>query len=100
DRSGKVQKGRIEAPSPGAVASRLKSMGMAPISINAVQNKGLQREITIPGFGERIVLKDLAIMARQLATMITSGLSLLRSLSILAEQTESKPLAKVLGQVR
>src|SRR5690606_32351415 len=60
----------------------------------------LQREITIPGFGERIVLKDLAIMARQLATMITSGLSLLRSLSILAEQTESKPLAKVLGQVR
>ncbi len=33
-------------------------------------------------------------MARQLATMINAGLSLLRSLTILAEQTESKPLAK------
>ena len=39
-------------------------------------------------------------MARQMATMIAAGLSLLRALSILAEQTESKPLAKVLAQVR
>ena len=45
-------------------------------------------------------MKDLSIMSRQLATMINSGLSILRALSILAEQTESKPLAKVLAQVR
>jgi type IV pilus assembly protein PilC len=39
-------------------------------------------------------------MSRQMATMIGSGLSLLRTLNILAEQTESKPLAKILAQVR
>lgn len=100
DKSGKIVKGRIEANTPAAVANRLKVMGMAPLSIKEVQNTGLQREITIPGLGEKVALKDLAVMARQMATMISAGLSLLRALSILAEQTESKPLAKILVQVR
>ena len=39
-------------------------------------------------------------MSRQMATMIGSGLSLLRTLNILAEQTENKKLAKILGDVR
>ena len=39
-------------------------------------------------------------MARQLATMILSGLSLIRALTILSEQTESAPLKKVLSVVR
>ena len=100
DRSGKLVKGRIEAMNQAAVANRLKTMGMAPIAIHEVNTGGLSREISIPGISDKIGLKDLAIMARQLATMINSGLSLLRALSILAEQTESKPLAKVLSQVR
>ncbi len=100
DKSGKVVKGRIEASTEAAVANRLKTMGMAPLSISEVQNTGLQREITIPGFGEKVTLKDLAIMSRQMATMISAGLSLLRTLAILAEQTECKPLAKVIAQVR
>lgn len=100
DKTGKLVKGRIEAPSQSAVANRLKTMGVSPISIAEVNTGGMQREINIPGFGDKIGLKDLAIMARQLATMINAGLSLLRAISILAEQTESKPLAKVLMQVR
>lgn len=100
DRSGKIVKGRIEAPNQGAVANKLKTLGLAPMSINEVGTTGLQKEISIPGMSDKITLKDLAIMARQLATMINAGLSLLRALSILAEQTESKPLAKRLAQVR
>ncbi|MEP7763978.1 type II secretion system F family protein [Sanguibacter sp. 25GB23B1] len=100
DKTGKLVKGRIEAASQSAVANRLKTMGVSPISIAEVNTGGMQREINIPGFGDKIGLKDLAIMARQLATMINAGLSLLRAISILAEQTESKPLAKVLMQVR
>ena len=100
DRSGKVVKGRIEANDEGAVANRLRTMGMAPLSITEVQSTGLQREISIPGFGARVSMKDLAVMSRQMATMISAGLSLLRTLTILAEQTESKPLAKVLAQTK
>lgn len=101
DKSGKIVKGRVEAPTQAAVANRLREMGMAAVSISEVSTSGLNSEINIPGFGNnKISLKDLAIMARQLATMINAGLSLLRALAILTDQTESKPLAKVLGQVR
>ena len=100
DRSGKLVKGRIDANDQAAVARRLKSMGLAPVSVAEVQTTGLQREITIPGLGGRIGLKDLAVTSRQMATMVSAGLSLIRTLGILAEQTENKALAKVLGQVR
>ena len=100
DKAGKVVKGKLDAESQTAVVSKLKSMGYAPISINQAASTGMNKEITIPGFGGRVKLKDLAVMSRQFATMISSGLSLLRALSILAEQTESKKLAQVLGAVR
>ncbi|WP_166792584.1 type II secretion system F family protein [Cryobacterium algoricola] len=101
DARGKTVKGKLDASSEGAVASRLGSMGISPISIKeSADGTGLNREISIPGFSKGVGLKDLAIMSRQMATMIGSGLSLLRTLNILAEQTESKPLAKILKQVR
>ncbi|MDN4474497.1 type II secretion system F family protein [Demequina sp. SYSU T00192] len=100
DSQGKIQKGSIEAPSEAAVAGRLKEMGLAAVSINEVNTGGLNAEINIPGITDRISLKDIAILSRQLATMISAGLSLLRALSILAEQTENKALAKIVHEVR
>lgn len=100
NKDGKLVTGKIEAPNEGAVAGRLKSMNIAAVSIKEINTTGMQKEITIPGFAPKVGLKDLAVMTRQLATMISAGLSLLRALSILAEQTESPALAKVLGQVR
>lgn len=99
--TGKLVKGSLEAPSEVAVASRLVSMGLLPVSIaRASEHTGLKKEISIPGFKKKIKLKELAVMSRQMATMIGAGLSLLRSLNILAEQTENSALAKILGKVR
>ena len=99
DHTGKIVKGKIDAESPAMVANKLTSMGYAPISIEE-SGKGLNRELKIPGLGEKVGLKDLAVMCRQFATMINSGLTLLRALSVLEEQTENKALAKVIGEVR
>ena len=99
DRAGKVVRGRIEAESPAVVATKLKGMGYAPISITQA-NAGLKKEIKIPGMGDRVKLKDLAISARQFATMINSGLSLLRALSILSDQTDNPKLCEVYASVR
>jgi type IV pilus assembly protein PilC len=100
DKAGVLKTGTLDAESPAMVASKLKSMGYAPISITAA-NTGLNRELKIPGFGNKKVgLKDLAVFARQFATMVNSGLSLLRALNILVDQTENKELARVLGEVR
>ncbi len=100
DQTGKLQKGEIEAPSEAAVAQRLRSMGVAPLSVTEVKTSGLKMEIKIPGFSDRISLKDIAIFARQLATMISAGLSLIRALSILAEQTENAALARIVQELR
>lgn len=99
DRAGKIVSGTLEAESQAAVATKLKQMGYAPVSITK-HKAGMKTEINVPGFGKRVKLKDLAIMSRQFATMINSGLSLLRALTILADQTENKELARVIGEVR
>jgi type IV pilus assembly protein PilC len=98
DRRGKLVSGKLVAPNETAVVQRLRGMGYAPVTLREA-NTGMNREITLP-WGNGVTLKDLAVMSRQFATMINSGLSLLRSLSILADQTENKTLAKTLGEVR
>lgn len=97
DRGGKLVTGTLDAASEGLLVQRLREMGYAPVSVTET-NKGLEREITLP-WSNGVGLKDLAVMSRQFATMINSGLSLLRSLTILSEQTKSKGLTKVLVEV-
>jgi type IV pilus assembly protein PilC len=99
DRSGKLITGQLEADNQAAVAAKLTSMGYAPVRIEEVKTSGMQMELTIPGTG-RVKLKDLAIFSRQFATMINSGLSLIRALTILQEQTENKKLAETIDEIR
>jgi len=101
DGEGKLVKGKVDAGSESAVVTKLRTMGMSPVSINeSGTGTGLNRDINIPGLGAHVGLKDLAIMSRQMATMIGAGLSLIRTLNIIAEQTENKELKRVLGQIR
>jgi type IV pilus assembly protein PilC len=99
DRGGHLVQGELAAETEAALVQRLKSMGYAPVSIEQT-GAGMKKEITIPGFGPKVKLKDLAIFSRQFATMINAGLSLMRALSILAEQTENPELARVNAEVR
>ncbi|NAZ81703.1 type II secretion system F family protein [Kineococcus sp. R8] len=100
DRTGKLVKGSLEANDATAVVARLRSQGMAPVSVQESKvGRGLNVEITMPG-STRVTLKDLALMSRQFATMVSSGLSLLKALSILADQTASRKLASTLQHVR
>lgn len=98
DRKGKLVSGKLEAPTEAALVQKLRTMGYAPVSVHEA-NAGMNREIKLPG-GGRVKIKDLAVFGRQFATMINSGLSLLRALSILTEQTQNPALARTLGEVR
>lgn len=98
NRQGELVTGKMDGPNQGAVVHKLRGMGYAPLKVKVV-NQGFNREIKMPGQG-KAGLKDLAVMSRQFATMINSGLSLIRSLDILSEQTESTQLAAVLKEVR
>lgn len=100
DRAGALLEGELDADNVSVVAARLRQQGFIPIEIDRKASGGLQSDLKIPGISDRVKLKDLAIFSRQLATMINSGLSLLRALTILTEQTENQSLAKVIGEVR
>jgi len=100
DRSGKVHSGVVEGGSQDLVAKSLRDKGLVPLSIEQKKTGGLSTEIKIPGLSGRIKVKDVVVFSRQFATMVNSGLSLLRALAVLVDQTESKPLAKVLLDVK
>jgi type IV pilus assembly protein PilC len=100
DKQGKVVEGSLDAESQQLLVAKLRSMGYTPIDVKEQRTEQLSRDISIPGLSNRIKLKDVSVFSRQFATMINSGLSLLRALYILAEQTESKPLAAIVNEVR
>ncbi|GIM89335.1 type II secretion system F family protein [Paractinoplanes toevensis] len=99
DATGRKSKGTVEAPNEAAATQALRQRGEVPLEVTEA-GQGLNRDLKIPGLGGRTSLKDLAVFARQFATMTASGMSLLRSLAILEDQTSSPPLKKALSDVR
>ena len=101
DRGGALLAGTLEADSVPLVVARLRDLGYIPLSVEKRAASGLQTEVRIPGFQRRrIKTEALSVFSRQFSTMIDSGLSLLRALAVLAEQTESPMLGEVLRTVR
>lgn len=98
DKAGKMLQGSIEADSTTLVANKLRQMGYVPLAIDKKASGGVNKEIQL--FKPKVKLKDIAVFSRQFATMINSGLSLLRALNILEEQTQSKALKDILKEVR
>ncbi|GGS74883.1 phytochrome sensor protein [Planobispora rosea] len=98
-RDGKQVKGKVEAPNEAAAVQVLRQQGLVPLSITEGGSL-LQKELTIPGLGGRTTLKDLAVFARQFATMTASGMSLLRSLAVLEDQAAKPSLKKAISEVR
>ncbi len=97
DRAGNLVTGQLVGDSEGLVMTKLREMGMTPVEVKRA-NAGLKMEINLrPG---HVKLKHLAIFSRQFATMVNSGLPILRALAILSEQTESSELRKILTAVR
>lgn len=100
DGNGKLVKGKIESENIGSVATKLRSMGYTPINIHPESKFNPNKEIIIPGLNDRANLKEVALMSRQLATMVNAGLTLVRSLAIISDQLTSKILQSALNTVR
>jgi type IV pilus assembly protein PilC len=96
DLAGAKAKGEVDADSKQIVSDQLKARGLIVLDIaDKHSSKELELEIL-----KKVKVADLAVFARQLATMITSGMSILRALYVLEEQSDSKYLRETLVQVR
>src|SRR5204862_325277 len=96
DLAGVKARGELEGDSKQAVSDQLKQRGLIVLDI---ADKHASREIEL-SFLKRTKAGDLAVFSRQLSTMISSGMSILRALYVLEEQTESKFLKETIVAVR
>jgi type IV pilus assembly protein PilC len=96
DLAGAKAKGEVEAESKQAVSDQLKSRGLIVLEI---ADKHASREIEL-NFLKSVSASDLAVFSRQLSTMISSGMSILRAMYVLEEQTQNKFLKETIVAVR
>lgn len=99
NQTGDIVNGVIDAPNTDAVAEQLFSKGYTPIIIEA------EEEIKSPiekgwQIFDRVKDEDIIVFSRQLATLVTSGISFIRSMDTLAEQTKSRKLRKIIEEIR
>ena len=94
---GKIQKGEMEAPSKSAVLARLRQMQVKPIP-SRVKEKGkfLSFNIQLGGVSTR----ELVVFTRQMATMIDSGLPLVKSLEVLSSQQSNPKFKNIISLVK
>ncbi len=96
DAAGVKARGELEADSKQAVSDQLKQRGLIVLEIT---DKHSSREIELE-FMKGVKASELAVFSRQLATMISSGMSILRALYVLEWQTENKFLKETIVAVR
>jgi type IV pilus assembly protein PilC len=96
DLSGGKARGEVEADSKQAVADQLKQRGLIVLDIT---DKHSSRQIEL-AFMKRVKANELAVFSRQLSTMISAGMSILRALYVLEEQTEGDFLKETIVAVR
>lgn len=96
DANGALRQGTREGENERAVASWLQEQGYTVIKIERA--KAVKPRSPGGGFG-RVKLSDLSIFCRQFSTMVDAGVSLVRCLSVLSEQTQSPKLRRIIMDV-
>src|SRR4051812_8296326 len=96
DLAGAKASGEVDAESKQVVADQLEQRG--PIVLD-IADKGGSKQLSL-GFMKRVKAQDLTVMTRQLATMVSSGMTILRALYVLEAQTENDLLAQTISAVR
>jgi type IV pilus assembly protein PilC len=97
DVAGIPQKGQLAGDSKQDVTDQLRASGLTVHDVTEVKS-GLQMELRL--MPKRVKAAELTVMTRQLSTMISSGMTLLRAFYVLEEQAENDKLKETLAAVR
>jgi general secretion pathway protein F len=99
--SGRNIKGIVDADSSRAARLKLRRSGIYPIELHEeAETQGEKRDFDVLRFLRRIKLQEVAIMVRQLSTLLSAGLPLVESLTAVIEQVPNPALKKIGTQVR
>lgn len=100
DRSGKEIKNTINIDSVASAKAKIKSMGIMLIDIKEQKAQGTSGGSSLLRFGGSVGVEDLAMMTRQLATLIKAKIQIVEALAALVDQVENPTLRLVLADLR
>ncbi len=100
DSGGREKKGVLEADTARLVRQKLREQGLIPLAVEAAVEREKRRASRNFGMRRRISSTDLALITRQLATLVASGLTVEQALTAAAEQNEKPRLQSMLMAVR
>ncbi|MFH1725249.1 MAG: type II secretion system F family protein [Elusimicrobiota bacterium] len=99
--SGKEITGVLDAPKQDEAVRKLKSQALVVIEIGEQTESPIDKIKNAIGLGKPAVgSKDLVLFSRQLSTLVSAGVPIVQSLTILEEQQENPTFRSVLGEVR
>lgn len=93
---GKIVHGLIEAKDVSEAASYLRSHQLLPITIEQQKDNPLQQILT---FHRHVNRSDLVFFTRQVASMLTSGLTLMESLHVLKKQIKKQAASDLVDKI-
>jgi general secretion pathway protein F len=99
DTAGKEKKGILEGDTPRHVRQLLRERQLLPVTVSEVAQKEAKRQRSF-GFSRGISSADLALMTRQLSTLVRAGLPLEESLLAVSQQTEKPRVQSIILGVR
>jgi general secretion pathway protein F len=100
DVSGKTQKGMVEADTQKTARQKLKKLNLRVTEMRERNAASAQSASSVPFFGGRVGVKEIAMMTRQLASLVKANIPLVECLNALVDQTENQSLKLGLSQVR
>lgn len=101
DEAGKIAEGIIDADSPRDARGKLRTQKLYTTKLSeSTEEITITSEVKVKKLFKIVRPKDVAVMTRQLSTLIKSGMPVLQSLSAIIEQLEGHPFQPVLYDVR
>ncbi len=97
---GKNRKGIVEADSGKSARVKLKKQGLIVTEVTEKSAAKPNSGSSIPFFGGKVSVTEVALMTRQLASLVKANIPLVEALTALVDQTENEKLKVVLEQVR
>lgn len=97
---GKPQKGIVEAENQKAARLKLKKQGLMVTEIIEKSAAKPSASAGVPFVGHRVSVREVAMMTRQLASLVKANIPLVDALNALVDQTENEKLKVILAQVR
>ncbi len=99
DNGGKEQSGVLEADSARAARQLLRARGLVPLTVEPVVSEAQRRGLTL-AIGRRLSQTELAVITRQLASLLGASLPVADALTVMVEQSEKQSIRELMAAIR